>query len=236
MIAFLLACADGPEVVPFNTFADVHQPQLEINAGNLAPRGRRIQVFVHPELEGVCRALPDLRASVDGVPLTRLHGKYDDGNLRYDRDCFVYEFEGLADVVGKVAANPDNVVTVSDGITTLAATVHQLFSEPRFEGPTAPVAAGSEVVLTLVPAGDNVDPTVVVSVDLTVEGSPKLSVPAAAAKDGIRFTLPADVHGAVSVEVFGTLAYNPPVTACVVAAKCSASRVFVAPPMALTVQ
>lgn len=67
ILALLLACSDTPEAVPFNTFADVHQPLLEINAGNLAPRGRRVQVFVHPELEGVCRALPELQAKLDGI-------------------------------------------------------------------------------------------------------------------------------------------------------------------------
>lgn len=236
ILALLLACSDSPEEVPFNTFADVHQPQLTINAGNLAPRGWRVQVLVHPELEGVCRALPGLQAKVDGIPLTRLHGVYDDGALRYDRDCFVYEFEGSAAVVEQVAAKSDNVITVSDGVTTVAATVHQLFAEPRFEGPTDPVAAGTEVLLTLVPSGDTVDNTVAVSVELTAEGAAPVSAPATASGEGVRFTLPAGIAGAVSVKVFGTVAYSPPVTACVVAAKCTASRVFVAPAVVLTVK
>lgn len=236
ILALLLACSDTPEAVPFNTFADVHQPLLEINAGNLAPRGRRVQVFVHPELEGVCRALPELQAKLDGIPLTRLHGKYDDGTTRYDRDCFVYEFEGLADVIDQVAAKSDNVITVSDGVTTVAATVHQLFAEPRFEGPAEPVAAGSEVLLELVPAGDQVDSTVVVSVELKQEGGAPVSVPAVASAEGVRFTLPAGLSGAVGAEVFGTLAYSPPVTACVVASKCTASRVFISPAASLTVK
>ena len=236
MIFQLLACADTPEEVPFNTFADVHEPRLDINAGNLAPRGPRIQVLVHPELEGVCRALPELQAKVDGVPLTRLHGVYDDGSLRYDRDCFVYEFEGLAEVVAQVADRADNVITVSDGPTTLAATVHHLFKEPRFEAPAEAVAAGAEVSLAFVPTGDVVDASVVVSVELTQDGGSPQSVPARASAEAVVFTLPAELHGVTTVTVFGTVAYSPAITSCVGAAKCAASRVFVAAPVSITVR
>ncbi len=84
ILSLFLACSDAPKEVPFNTFADVHQPQLTINAGNLVAKGWRLQVLVHPELEGVCRALPELQARLDGAPLTRLHGIYDDGTIKYD--------------------------------------------------------------------------------------------------------------------------------------------------------
>lgn len=235
ILSLLLACNDAPEEVPFNTFADVHQPQLTINAGNLVSKGWRLQVLVHPELEGVCRALPELQARLDGAPLTRLHGIYDDGTIKYDRDCFVYEFEASPETIAAAASKPDSVITVSDGVTTLGATVHHLFAEPRFEAPAAPVAAGTEVLLTLLPAGDVVDATVTVSVELTPEGGAPVSVPGRATPEGVRFTPPAGVVGSMKAEVFGTLAYTPTVSACVQAAKCSASRVFVAPPVAVTV-
>lgn len=44
ILSLLLACNDAPEEVPFNTFADVHQPQLTINAGNLVSKIGRAHV------------------------------------------------------------------------------------------------------------------------------------------------------------------------------------------------
>jgi hypothetical protein len=236
MIPLLLACSHEPEEVPFNTFGDVHQPQLDVHAGNVPPAGPRVQVRVHPEIEGVCRALPELRAELDGVALTRLHGIYDDGTVRYDRDCFVYEFEGGAEVVAKVSAREQNVVTVSDGTTTLAATVRQLFAAPAFSGPTEPVVPGSEVLLAFTPSGDVVDPTIAVSVELVGEGVSARTVPAKAAADGVRFTMPEEVHGALTATVYGAIAFAPAVEACVSAAKCTTSRIFVPNAVALTVR
>lgn len=222
----ILACGEEKK---FDQFSDVYQPALTVNAGDMEPRGKRIQVLVNPEREGVCRELPALRADVDGVPLTRLRGKFDNGSFKYDRDCFVYEFEGDAAVVAKVAGKPTNTVTVTDGITTLSLTARNLFSESGLTLATPEPKAGGEVVLTLAPGDDLVDAKVPVSVRITPEGGKPVSVPAVAAPDKVTFTLPSDVAGPVALDLLGTLAWGPEVTVCTGTQSCTASRTFVAP-------
>lgn len=232
-LLMLLACGEEKK---FDQFADVYQPQLTVNAGELETTGKRVQVLVNPEREGVCRALPELRADVDGVPLTRLHGKFDNGSFKYDRDCFVYEFEGDAAVIAKVAGKPTNTVTVTDGVTTVSLTGRNLFSDTTLAVASPAPKAGAEVVLAITPPDDLVDPKVPVSVRVTPEGGTAVVVPAVAAPGTVTFTLPPDVHGPVALDLMGTRAWGPEVTVCTGSPSCSASRTFVAPTLRLELE
>lgn len=241
MISLLTLFACGEEK-KFDQFADVYQPALTVNAGETEPRGKRVQVLVHPAREGVCRPLPELRADVDGVPLTRLHGKVDNGSFKYDRDCFVYEFEGDAAFVAKVAGKPSNTVTVTDGVTTVSLTARNLFAESGLTVETAEPKAGAEVALTLAPGDDLLDASVPISVSIVrvepppAEGEKAVVVPATATPGSVRFTVPAELSGVVAVDLMGTRAWGPEVTACTGTQSCSASRTFVAPTVRLTLK
>ncbi len=235
MLLSLFACSTEEEEVPFSNFADIFEPGLTVNAGEIPPGGKRLQVLVSPAREGACRALPKIRADIDGVPLTRLHGKVDNGAFKYDRDCFVYEFEGNAELIAKVSAKPENVVTVTDGVTTLSLTATNLFVETTMVVESGKVVAGAEVVLKLVPGGDLVDTTVPVSVDIRAEGQDLASVTAVVTADRLTFAMPADRKGNVSVDLMGTRAFQPILSACVGTKSCSASRAFLVPTLAVDV-
>lgn len=230
LLLALLGCAEEKK---FDQFADVFEPALTVNAGELEPHGKRLQVLVHPEREGVCRALPELRADIDGVALTRLHGKVSTGAFKYDRDCFVYEFEGDAALLAKVAGKPTNTVTVTDGVTTVSLTARNLLADTALVVETVEPKAGGEVVLKLSPGDDRVDASVPVSVELRAEGATAVSIPAVATPDTVTFTAPADLTGPFQLDLMGTRAWGPEVTVCTGTQKCSASRTFVAPTLSL---
>ena len=235
LVFTLLAC--GTEENPYSHFKDVANPSLVVNAGDVPPGGQRLQVLVHPELSGVCRPLPELKADIDGVPLTRLHGKFDDGKFAYDRDCNVYEFVADAALLARLAPRPDNVVTVTDGATTVSLTAVGLFVKPTLTPPAEPVAAGGVVTLPWVPGGDAVDKTVPVSVHLTPEtGEAVEGKDVKATAESVAFTLPEGLTGPVSADLWGTAAFTPKVTACTGAVSCSASRAFLLDPIKLVVK
>lgn len=210
-------------------FKDVFNPILVMNAGKLPERGEVLQVLVHPELGGTCRPLPALRADVDGVPLTRLHGKVE-GPEGYERDCMVYEFMADAATLAKRSGD-DATITVTDGKTSLVGTVRNLFGERRLE-PEA-VGADGKLRLRWVPGGDRVVGGVAAS--LTLSGAfppihvkdPELSA------EAVSFALPEAAKGTVLVEFKGTLAIQPTVTACTGALRCEASRAYTVPPVSI---
>ncbi len=232
----LLACSTVEEEVPFSNFADIFEPALTVNAGEIPPGGKRLQVLVSPAREGACRALPKIRADVDGVPLRRLHGKVNDGSFKYDRDCFVYEFEGNAELIAKVSGKPENVVTVTDGVTTLSLTAKNLFVETAMVVESETVVGGAEVALKLVPGGDVFDATVPVSIDIHTEGQELASVTAVVAGDRLTFAMPADRKGAATLDLMGTRAFGPVVTSCVGTKSCAASRAFIVPTLTVDVR
>lgn len=238
MISAFLLLACGEAENPFIHLADVANPTLVVNAGDVPPAGQRIQVLVHPELSGVCRELPDLTANVDGVALKRLHGKYDDGTYSYDRDCNVYEFVGDAAALAKVPAGPQNVVTVTDGITTISLTAAGLFAKPALVAPPEPVAAGSLVTLPWVAGGDVVNPAIVVGVRLTPQGEGQVQTvkEVKATSASIAFSVPEGISGTWMADIFGTSAFAPPVSNCVGAVHCEASRAFLLDPLPIVVK
>lgn len=231
ILAFsLLAC--GTAENPYVHLADVANPSLVVNAGDLPPEGQRLQVLVHPELAAVCRPIPELKADIDGVELKRLHGKYDDGKYAYDRDCNVYEFVADAAVIAKLPPKAENVVTVTDGTTTISLTAAGLFVKPVLSAPAAPVPAGSGVSLAWTPGGDTVDTTVPVSVQLQAEGAEAVAATGVKATGAaVEFTVPVELSGPVTASLYGTAAFTPPVSKCVGAVSCSASRAFLLDPL-----
>ncbi len=232
----LLGCDSTPEEKPFNHFVDVYQPILTVNAGDTPARGPRLQVLAHAELVGACRELPELRADVNGVQLTRLHGKVEDGNYVYDRDCNVYEFEGNAALIAALPPSELQVITVTDGVTSVSTTTRNLFAKPALTVENPKVAAGSEVVLKWVPGGDVVNEKAPVSVSLKpAEADAIVVTEVKATAESITFTLPSDLKGDVSVDLRGTRAFNPPVVACTSKTACEVSRAFVIEPLTLTV-
>ncbi len=232
----LLACDSTPEEKPFNHFVDVYNPILTVNAGDTPARGPRLQVLAHAELVGACRELPELRADVNGVQLTRLHGKVEDGNYIYDRDCNVYEFEGDSALIAALPPSDLQVITVTDGVTSVSATTRNLFTKPALTIENPKVAAGSEVTLKWMPGGDVVNEKAPVSVSLNAaEADAILVTEVKATAESITFTLPSDLKGDVSVDLRGTRAFNPPVVACTSLTACEVSRAFVIEPLTLTV-
>ncbi|MSQ02846.1 MAG: hypothetical protein EXR71_13300 [Myxococcales bacterium] len=236
LLLTLLGCSTVEEEVPFSNFADIFEPGLTVNAGEIPPGGKRLQVLVSPAREGACRALPKLRADLDGLPLTRLHGKVDHGAFKYDRDCFAYEFEGKADLIAQVSGKPENVITVTDGVTTLSLTATNLFVETTMVVESATVRAGADVTLRLVPGGDVVDAAVPVAIDIHAEGRDLVSVAAVVAGDLLTVPMPAGSKGKATLDLMGTRAFQPVVTTCVGTRSCSASRAFIVPTLAVDVQ
>lgn len=233
----LHACDTTPEEKPFNHFVDVYQPILTVNAGDTPARGPRLQVLAHAELVGACRELPELRADVNGVQLKRLHGKVEDGNYVYDRDCNVYEFEGDAAWIAALPPSELQVITVTDGVTSVSATTRNLFAKPALTIENPAVAAGSEVVLKWAPGGDVVNEKAPVSVSLKAADLDAIVLTdVKATAESITFTLPAELKGEVSVDLRGTRAFNPPVVACTSLSKCEVSRAFVIEPVTLNVK
>ncbi len=231
MILFLLACEDAPK---YDKFADVFEPSLTVNAGAVPPNGERLQVLVNPARVGQCRALPELTANVDGVVMTRLHGKVEKESYGYDRDCSVYEFELDASGIASRPVGEKSVVTVTDGVTTLALETKHLFA-PRTLAVQGEVAAGGEVVLRWSPGGDVIATENSFAIELVVGEEKRRVAPVTVTVEEVRFTLPADVHGPVTAELLGTAGIAPPLVACNGAKTCSVSRVFLVPPVEIVV-
>ncbi len=231
MILFLLACEEAPK---YDKFADVFEPSLTVNAGAVPPNGERLQVMVNPARVGQCRALPELSANVDGIAMTRLHGKVEKESYSYDRDCSVYEFELDAAGITSRPAGERSVVTVTDGVTTLSLETKNLFA-PRTLAVQGEVTAGGEVVMRWSPGGDVIAPENSFAIELTVGEEKRRIAPVTVTAEEVRFTMPPDVHGPVKAELLGTAAISPPLVACNGAKSCSVSRVFLVPPVEIVV-
>ncbi|MBM4369305.1 MAG: hypothetical protein FJ102_24040 [Deltaproteobacteria bacterium] len=225
MILFLIACEDAPK---YDKFADVFEPSLTVNAGAVPPNGERLQVLVNPARVGQCRALPELTANVDGIAMTRLHGKVEKESYSYDRDCSVYEFELDTASIASRPAGEKSVVTVTDGVTTLSLETRNLFA-PRTLALAGEVSAGGEVVLRWSPGGDVIATENSFAVELVAGEDKRRITPVTVTPEEVRFAIPADVHGPVTVELLGTAAIAPPLVACTGAKSCSVSRVFLVP-------
>lgn len=229
MILLLLgACGDAPK--PYMDFKDVFKPSLVINAGDAPGRGEGLQVLVHPERAGTCRPLPKLTAEVDGVPLTRLHGKVK-GEFEYDRDCYVYEFVADAAALAKRPAKDVNVVKVTDGETTLEAEVQHLFS-PRTLRVEGEVKPGAPLVLVWAPGGDTMVEKVQTGVTIRSGERTEIVRELTVTPVDVRFTLPEWAGKDTTAEFIGTAALQPTVSRCG-ATTCSASRVYTVPPVTL---
>jgi hypothetical protein len=229
----LLACGDE-EPAPYQDFKDVFEPVLVMNAGDVPGKGETLQVFVHPERAGVCRPLPKLTANVDGVPLTRLHGKVP-GEKGYDRDCMVYEFTADAETLAKRTAGPDATVTVTDGVTSISGSAKNLFG-PRVLEQDGPIGADRKLRLRWVPGGDRVDPAMKPALELKGGFKTQLLKPPelVLTPEAVEVVLPAEVSGAFTAEFTGTLSMQPSTTACTGAHRCEATRVYVVEPVKLT--
>ena len=233
----LLACDGTPPERPYNKFVDVFEPILTVNAGNMPPRGSRVQVIAHAKLASMCRELPELKADINGVPLTRLHGKVDDGVYVYDRDCNIYEFEGDAAFIARLPASEESVVTVTDGVTSISTKTRHLFAQPKLTVEKPEMSAGSEVVMRWSPGGDVVNVGAAVTVSLTqADAEPIVVKEVKASAETITFTLPPELKGDVQVDLYGTRAFNPPVLTCVGATTCEVSRVFITESVHLVVR
>lgn len=232
ILLLALACGGEEEPKPFQDFKDVFHPVLVVNAGALPDQGEAIQVFVHPDRSGACRTLDKLTANVDGVPLTRLHGRVP-GENGYDRDCMVYEFTADTEALKKRPDSVDGTVTVTDGVTTISSTTKNLFGPRSLEA--EPITPDGKVRLRWVPGGDTLSKAVKPSVILrgvfkeVVLRAPALVV----TPEAVEFTLPAEAAGEMTAELTGTLAIQPTVTACVGAFRCESSRAYVVPPVSL---
>lgn len=229
MILLLLgACGDAPK--PYMEFKDVFKPSLVINAGDAPGRGEGLQVLVHPERAGTCRPLPKLRAEVDGVPLTRLHGKVK-GDFEYDRDCYVYEFIADAAALAGRKGGDTSVVKVTDGEFTLEAEILHLFS-PRTLRVEGEVKPGGPLVLAWAPGGDVLVEKLPMGVTVRSGGRSETVRELSVTPAEVKLTLPEWAGPDTTVEFIGTAALQPTVQRCT-AVGCSASRVYTVPPVPL---
>lgn len=241
-LLLLLAACEEPAPPPAPQIKDVFRPILVVNTGNTREKGEFIQVFLHPEQDVGCTAIPDLHAEVDGVPLTRLHGKAKSGEREYDRDCNVFEFTAAGPELAALAAKPSSKVTVSDGSSVVSATWNDLFA-PRVLTPVkAKVKRGEAVELTWSPGRDTLMQKTAFSVLLTGGGKERyLDGSALEVTPGhVRFTVPPDLDkaftGPVTLTFRGTLGLQPTRTACEWAIDCQVSRVYTVPDVSLEVE
>jgi hypothetical protein len=232
------ACFSEPPPPPASINM-VQRPVLVVNAGSTPSRPESVQVFVHPEQQGGCLVIPTLKASVDGVVLTQLHGKVDQNGYRYDRDCDVYEFV----LQGQAPPPKDlSVVEVTDGTITMRAEVANLLSPRRLQVHGGPYKRGDEVRLGWTPPGDTVAPDGDLGVELRAgEASHFLGKTAVhLVGDELVFTLPEDLPpaftGPVEVEFRGTMAVQPTVKTCTWAVACQVSRTYVVDPVTVQVR
>ena len=231
MIWILLACADKPR--PFMDLVDVYEPTLTVNYSERLNETPKLQVLLNSSRAGVCRPLPDLKATIDGVELTRLHGHFEDTNFHYDRDCSVYEFEADAALLGKRPAAPDAKVSLSDGKTSYAVTVKNMFV-PRTLRVEGALEAGKEVVLRVDPKGDIVNKEPVFAL-MFLAGDVKEKVEAKWIDGGIHAVVPEGVHGETTIEWYGSGFFQPAMDGCTSHA-CTASRTVLGAPLVVSVK
>jgi hypothetical protein len=212
---------------------DVYQPTLTANYSERPLKGPHLQVLLSPAHAGVCRPIPALKASIDGVELTRLHGRFTDANFDYDRDCNVYEFEADAAALAKRAVAADGVVSMFDGTATYSVTVKNLFV-PRTLRVEGVLQAGKEATMRIVPRGDIVAENPTFQIELS-QGDWKERLPAAWLNGGIHFVVPEGKSGDFSLQWLGSSFVQPKVENCA-ASLCTASRTAPADPLVVTVR
>lgn len=230
LVFALTACSDAEEPKPYSDFKDVFHPELVVNAGVRVDGTETLQVLVHPERAGVCRDLPKLQANVDGVALTRLHGRVT-GEYTYDRDCLVYEFEGNDALIRALPKQADDVVTVTDGETTVSVTVHNLFGA-RTLVLQGKAVAGQDAVLKWSPGGDRLVPKVPVGLTFRSGGRTETVRDLKLSVDDVTFKVPDWLGPDATAEFIGTVGVQPTFTACT-AFTCDASRTYTVPPVPL---
>lgn len=224
-LLLLLACADTPAPPPeSHKLTDLFRPQVQLNTGAVPGGTEQIQLFLHPLTPGVCHPIPALVATMDGKPMTRLHGRVE-GKNGYDRDCAVYEF--TIDPT-EVAGDATSLVSITDGVSTYTMEVANLLA-PRAVTPSATeVTPGDTLTLAWSPPTDT--PTKDGDVGLELKAADKRAV--VKRKDitfgpgTLTFVVPEGLSGEVTASVFGTLGMQPAVTKCEGADHCGVSREY----------
>ncbi len=229
----LLACADPPPPEAHH-LTDLFRPMIQLNTGSVPGGPEQVQLLFHPEFPGVCHPMPVLIATLDGKPMTRLHGRVE-GATPYDRDCAVFEF--LLDPADIVVGDT-HVLTITDETTTWRMAMGAVF-QPRTltRASDAPVKGGDQVTLSWTPPTDVLDPKSDAGLELSV-GTTRAIVRRADITfeaGSLRFVVPEGISGSVSVTVFGTESIRPPVTACEGPHKCGVSRSYSVPPLTLEI-
>ncbi len=241
MIFLLVAACDLTPPEPPPALNQVLRPVLVVNTGSTGITSETVTVFVHPEQAGPCLPIPTLKATVDGVGLTQLHGKVKRNGYDYDRDCDVYEFS-LEHPLG--APKDVSVVEVTDGQATIRAEIPALFAPRTLSLPAAGTVyeRGGEVRLTWKPAGDVVAADADIGIELRAGEDARFLGKTAVKHTGgeVVFTLPADLpanwSGPVSVEFRGSLDVQPAIKTCVWAVTCQVSRTYVVEPVTITLK
>lgn len=231
LLAVALAACGDPPPPDVHKLLDIWHPMVQLNTGS-APGGPEvIQLFVHPQLEGICHPIPTLTAALDGKPMTQLHGRVG-GAVPYDRDCSVFEF--MLDPKDIVVA-PTNELVVSDGETTFRVGIADLYAPRVVTAPLTAVTAGETVTLAWSPPTDKVAAKGAVSLELTT-GDKSAVIKRDAltfAPGSISFAMPPDLVGDVTVTVFGTISIQPVVTKCEGPTTCVVSREYDVAPVIL---
>lgn len=232
LVAALAACVEEPPP-EVHKLADIYSPVVQLNTGS-APGGPEvIQLFVHPQLVGICHPIPTLSATLDGKPMTQLHGRVM-GPTPYDRDCSVFEFSlDPKDMV----VGPTNELVVTDGTTTFRVGIDNLFA-PRIATPSpTEVKPGGTVTLAWSPATDAVAEKGAVGLELKA-GDKRAVVKRADitfAPGSMSFVMPPDLVGDVTITVIGTVAIQPKVTKCEGPTTCGVSREYDVPAVVVRV-
>lgn len=237
----LLACADP--VPPPPMMKDLWRPYLRVNVGAPLGEPEAVRVYFHPEEIGGCQDIQSIRASFDGVPLTRLHGKVQEKGYDYDRDCNVFEFEApLAAVAGKAAEGVSRVEVTDGEVTAVLEATDLTVTRRLVAASPGPYARGETVELRWEPAGATVDPRTAFGVKLRAQGNERLVGGAAVVvtPEAVRVTLPAELSdnwvGPVELDFVGTSGVQPTVRRCAWAVECAVNRLYTVPPVTITVK
>jgi hypothetical protein len=212
---------------------DLFRPQVQLNTGSVPGGPEQVQLFVNPLTPGPCHPIPGLKATLDGVEMTRLRGKVE-GENGYDRDCNVYEFTMDA---ARVEQKPTNTLVITDGTNTFTMDVAHLF-DPRTVTPSATtVKPKDSVTLAWSPGTDVLAPKGDFGIELKGGDKPVFvrRTDLVIGAGTVTFTMPEGVSGEVTATVFGTMTMQPAVTKCEGAHTCGVSRAYDVPPFQLTV-
>ncbi len=228
----LAACADEPPP-EVHKLKDIYSPVVQLNTGSIPGGPEVIQLFVHPQLVGMCHPIPTLTATLDGKPMTQLHGRVG-GSTPYDRDCSVFEFSlDPKDIV----AGPTSELVVSDGETTYNVGIANLFAPRSVVASPTEVKPGDTVTLAWSPATDAVAEKGAFGVELKA-GDKRVLVKREAftiAPGSLAFVVPPDLTGDVTVSMYGTVVIQPAVTKCEGPTTCGVSRQYDVPAVTIRV-